>query len=196
MEAAIHYEVKGKIILDFPTKNFQTLQKKFEHSSPIVARKEAFNFYQNYIEVLLSYQEKEYESHVSLKDELFAFFHTSTPYQALNEGERSELYGCGIGVYLAIDRPITDDEVSGTKWCLHGVGSLSGKWNDDLFIVGLTTEHAYYEYYHYDKGSAEIIARYYNEEAEKVEAYPILQTPYNWEWEGYDQLAKTIHKKD
>ncbi|HUC79457.1 MAG TPA: hypothetical protein VMR70_01020 [Flavisolibacter sp.] len=194
MQPTIHYEVKGKFILDFDQKDFQTLQKEFRHASPILARQEAFNFYQNYIEVLLNYQGKEYTSHEELKDDLFPLFSMSTPYQSLPEVDRVMHLNFGIGVYLVIDKPIFSEDLVNTSWCLHGIGDVSCQWEDDLFIVGLTTEYAYYEHHAYDKGDNEIEAKYYNDEAEEVETYTILQTPYDWTWEGYDKLNDAVNK--
>lgn len=60
MKAAFHYIVKAKLIrfIKDGEINFIEFNEKFENSNPIIAREDAFKYYQNYIDVLLEEKER------------------------------------------------------------------------------------------------------------------------------------------
>ena len=64
MKAAFHYIVKAKVIRSSTSNElqFSEINKKFDNANPIIAREEAFRFYQNWIDILLQYKGKEYLS--------------------------------------------------------------------------------------------------------------------------------------
>src|SRR5690606_22905734 len=130
MKSAIHYIVKAKLIrfIKDGEINFLEFNEKFESSNPILAREEAFRFYQNYIDVLLEGKNKKYYNDRDARDNLSSFIDpgTSTKIKIGDElVEFNDAYGNGIGVYLVVDRPMQDnifDDKVGDEFLIHGIG--------------------------------------------------------------------------
>lgn len=76
MKAALHYIVKAKVIS--LTKDnepaFEEISKTFANETPIIAREEAFRFYQSWIDILLQSKQKEYISDREARKELIPKF--------------------------------------------------------------------------------------------------------------------------
>jgi len=53
MKAAFHYIVRANIIRNGNEIGFENFEENFENENPIIARGQAFNYYQNIIDVLL-----------------------------------------------------------------------------------------------------------------------------------------------
>lgn len=64
METKIFYQLKGTMFRSRGKEtNFIEIDKTFKDENPIIAREQAFNTYQNYIDVFLQSKEKEYISY-------------------------------------------------------------------------------------------------------------------------------------
>ncbi|MGN6297575.1 MAG: hypothetical protein ACTHM7_12390 [Ginsengibacter sp.] len=61
MKAAFHYLVKAKLIRKKGDNelDFEEISKTFEDENPIIAREEAFDYFQNLIDILLQHKGKE-----------------------------------------------------------------------------------------------------------------------------------------
>jgi hypothetical protein len=75
MKAAFHYTVKAKLIRQTKGNelDFEEISKKFENKNPIIARDEAFHYYQSWIDILLQHKGKEYVSDGEARKDLVTF---------------------------------------------------------------------------------------------------------------------------
>ena len=76
MKAAFHYIVKAKLIRQTEGNelDFEEINKKFENENPIIARDEAFNYYQSLIDILLQFKGKiKSISDIEARKELISF---------------------------------------------------------------------------------------------------------------------------
>ena len=76
MKAAFHYIVKAKVIKKVIGKEpvFSEISEIFENENPIIAREDAFRYYQSWVDTLLQSKEKEYISDIEARKELITFF--------------------------------------------------------------------------------------------------------------------------
>jgi hypothetical protein len=191
MKAAIHYIVKAKLIrfIKDGEVNFLEFNEKFENSNPILAREEAFRFYQNYIDVLLEGKNKKYYNDRDARENLNSFIDpgTSTKIKIGDElVEFKDSYGNGIGVYFVVDRPmqhdIFDDKI-GDEFLIHGIGQ--SVWNDPQSLMdSLNHEFEYYQHFGYEIKDYKREVNFYEYDIEEAEINEILDTPFNWT--GYD----------
>ena len=191
MKSAIHYIVKAKLIrfIKDGEINFLEFNEKFESSNPILAREEAFRFYQNYIDVLLEGKNKKYYNDRDARDYLSSFIDpgTSTKIKIGDElVEFNDAYGNGIGVYLVVDRPMQDnifDDKVGDEFLIHGIGHSI--WNDPQSLMdSLNHEYDYYQHFGYKTKDYKREVNFYEYDIEEAEINEILDTPFNWT--GYD----------
>lgn len=191
MKAAIHYIVKAKLIrfIKDGEIDFLEFNEKFESSNPILAREEAFRFYQNYIDVLLEGKNKKYYNDRDARENLNSFIDsgTSTKIKIGDElVEFNDAYGNGIGVYFVVDRPMQDnifDDKVGDEFLIHGIGHSI--WNDPQSSMdSLNHEYDYYQHFGYEIKDYKREVNFYEYEIEEAEINEILDTPFNWT--GYD----------
>lgn len=191
MKAAFHYIVKAKLIRFIKNGeiNFIEVNEKFENSNPIIAREEAFRYYQNYIDVLLEGKGKKYYNDNQARKELTSFIDPGTTSKfkiGEEEFEISDSLGNGIGVYLVIDKPMQDNSIEdkvGDEYLIHGIGSI-GRDDPQGLMDGLNEEFCYYEHYGYDIKDYKKTVNFYEYDIEESELNDILDTPFNWT--GYD----------
>lgn len=200
MNAAFHYIVKGKLIR-FRESNidFLEFEEKFENENPIVARKEAFRYYQNYIDVFLQSKGREYVSHTQTKKDLNSFVDPGKKKAILmgdREIEYSDAYGNGIGIFLVIDKPKLDDsdeDKTGDELFIHGIGNI-GCFSDDpdRIIFELSKELEYFKHYNYDTLDEERQVDYCSRDEweegfreNEPGTYVVLETPFDWM--GFDK---------
>lgn len=203
MKAGFHYVVKAKLIRykSADEIKFLEIEEEFKNESPIVARGAAFNFYQNYIDILLQGKGKKYISDKQAREELNSFIETGTKTKTKfgdQEFEFDDSLGNGIGVFLVVDIPKEESHEllplkKNDEFLIHGIGKLIGGWHDtDSLIHDLDREFELYEHYNYDtKGKR--IEVVYCDSAEWEEGYregepftyEILETPFDWT--GYDK---------
>ena len=192
MKAAIHYIVKIKLILpsDESTIEFIESEEEFKNKSPIIAREEAFRYYQNYIDVLLQGKNKEYISDKDTRKNLKSFIDsgTSTIVKILDsEFELSDSYGNGIGIFMVIDTPIADDMFEDKiedDFIIHGIGNLGWAEDPQSLMDGLNHEYWYYKHYSYDLKDYKQTIEFYEYDAGESDSNEILKTPFDWT--GYD----------
>ncbi len=211
MAAGFHYIVKAKLIRYKNADEIKLLEveEKFENAIPFLAREAAFNFYQNYIDVLLESKGKKYFSDIQAREELQSFISTGTTTKVKfgdKEFEFDDSEGNGIGVFLVVDFP-KEKEVAtlslkeGDELLLHGIGNLIGfSYNTDYVIMDLAEECELYEHNNHEtKGKTRKII-YCNRDEwgegylgngewlegyEEPNEYKILETPFDWT--GYDK---------
>jgi hypothetical protein len=194
MKAAFHYLVKVKLIR-YETKDeidFIKSEKVFEHENPIVARQEAFQEYQEWINDLYTGIGKPggYTTDRRARIDLQKFTTPSEESNILineNEFDFRNSLGYGIGVYFIIDKPYRPTYLSasfhdkqGDEHLLHGIGT-SDKYNDPLEISdALNNEILYYDYYSYDKNGLERNTSLYDWFSGKIGVISFLETPFDW----------------
>lgn len=200
MKASFHYVVKAKLIRCKENKeiDFLEFEDKFENENPILARENAFEHYQNYIDVLLEGKGSRYVSDRQAREELDSFIDPGTTTK-ITIGETniefSDNFGNGIGIFMVIDNAINDNKV-GEEFFIHGIGNIgSSSYNTDTIIYDLVNEFDYYKYFKYDTKDKEIQIVYFNREewaegylgnGEWLEGYSepnthqILKTPFDW----------------
>lgn len=205
MKAAFHYIVKAKIIriTEGSELDFSEINKTFENENPIIARDEAFQFYQSWIDVLLQSKDKDYLSDRQARKDLISFIDPGkTTKLRVDEKEiefNNDSIGNGIGVYFVADQNVGNGVFnfglveSGDEVLIHGIGNLDMKgYMIDHFICFLQSEFDYYKYFNYDTKNKEINVVYCMKMAwldgcgdSATNTCRILETPF--EWAGYDK---------
>lgn len=175
--------------------------KEFHNESPIVARVEAINHFQSYIDVLYEGKGKKFISDELARIDLQKYF---------NSGNDVELFGSkpnkfkigddifnGVYVYMVIDKPIINGDNKGDKILIYGLGYLDYLDRVDkdipLTINGLIKECHYYEQLSYS------FNKYYSfMNFDKIGGgiESILETPFDWDafmtkFDGLKLLKKT-----
>lgn len=195
---AIHYIFKTNLIIH--KKNgeivFLENEEKFENEMPIIARNEAFNRYQNYIDVLLEVEGEKHIPDKQAREKLKAFPERKSTIKIDNDLRFDDVFYSGIGVYLVIDNPIPcemkflenrkSDEI-----LIHGIGNFIDE-DSSIFFRGLTMEFDYYNFYGYDTGNEIIEINYFDRDEwaegyghEEPNRHSIIKTPFDWT--GYDK---------
>mgnify|MGYP006266734907 FL=1 len=191
MKGAIHYIVKAKLIrfIKDGEVNFLEFNEKFENSNPILAREEAFRFYQNYIDVLLEGKNKKYYNDRDARENLNSFIDPETSPKIKIGDELVEFrdsYGNGIGVYFVVDRPMQDDifdDKIGDEFLIHGIGK--SVCNDPQSLKdSLNREFKYFQHFGYEIKDYKREVNFYEYDIEEAEINELLDTPFNWT--GYD----------
>ena len=226
MKAAFHYVVKAKLIRfhDDNYIDFQELEEVFENEEPIIAREEAFNRYQSYIDVLLESKNKKYTTDRNAREVLKSFYETDVEITIGNKmvNPRNSA-GFGLGIFMVIDKPMADEFPSPPdrnfkeEWFIHGIGDVGDVFyiDDDYLIISLGNELRYYKYYNYSTGQKETEVVYCSKVAwqDKVtrdfepSLHHLLETPFDWKdfdkpyWWGEseqepepDQIPKSIEE--
>ncbi len=213
MAAGFHYVVKAKLIRykNANEINFLEFEEIFANESPIVAREAAFNFYQNYIDVLLEGKGKEYHSDKQAREDLQQFIKTGTTTKVKfgeKEFEFDDSEGNGIGIFLVVDIDIpmegtTESYSDKTKdeFLIHGIGNHTfGSEDTDRLINELDEEYKLYKHFNHNTKDKEREIVYcdsqewadgYLGNGEWLDSYKepnehkILETPFDWA--GYDK---------
>ena len=191
MKGAIHYIVKAKLIrfIKDGEVNFLEFNEKFENSNPILAREEAFRFYQNYIDVLLEGKNKKYYNDRDARENLNSFIDPETSPKIKIGDELVEFrdsYGNGIGVYFVVDRPMQDDifdDKIGDEFLIHLIGK--SVCNEPQSLKDrLNREFKYFQHFGYEIKDYKREVNFYEYDIEEAEINELLDTPFNWT--GYD----------
>lgn len=135
-----HYLVKAKIILseDFNSEmEFLEFEKEFKHENPIIARKEAFEYYQKNIEFLLETKHKKYYSDQQARTELSHFKDLDESLEFDEDVDLSKIFRNGIGVFLYHDEE---------EDFIHGIGDRwFSTYNPDQLMYNLEIEANLYK---------------------------------------------------
>jgi Putative DNA-binding domain len=183
MKSPFHYVLKTKLIeTDSDGKPiFINSEKVFENESPIIAREEAFDYLQNYIDVLLQGLGSKYVSdkqarralkkHRSFVSIGIHFIQTTKSGEMRLASEDSNcVYAIGpIGAY--------DMEMDGD----------SASWGDEYFLDAIKYEIRLYSYFKCDMEEYVVEIPYYfdddidpNDPESNIQWYPILRTQFDW----------------
>lgn len=196
--AAFHYAVKVKLIRYESKDNidFIDYEKFFENENPILARKEAFKEYEEWLKDLYTGigNTDGYISDKQARIDLEKFITPSGKHNVVineNEIDIGNSFGYGIGVYFIIDLPYRKSwessdmyDKKGDEYLLHGIGK-GDKYNDPLELSdSLNLEILYYEHYNYDKSNFERKANIYDWDKPGIDEIHFLETPFDWT--GFD----------
>ena len=212
---AFHYKVKINLI-NFKTKDgvkFITQEKEFRNENPIVARKEAFDEYQEWVNNLYTGVGKHngYVNDRQARIDLRGFIKQNHDIEIDNKIYNiNNPFEFGIGVYFVIDEPydaippnsfldnfrkknadlpeLSFDDKIGDEILIHGIGN-SFRFNNPLEIsYELNTEISYYEHYGYDKENYERHYDFYDADTKEIDKIRILATPFDWS--GLDEIPE------
>ena len=202
MKTAFHYIVKAKVIKKVIGKElvFSEISKIFENENPIIAREDAFRYYQSWVDTLLESKEKVYLSDLEARNELVKFIDTNKPVKIYSDKAEMEFntnsVGNGIGVYFVPDKEIdvsfSGRIIKGDELLIHGIGNFGRPYMfDDNFSI-LSCETEYYKHFKYDTKNKEIEIKYcyrmsYDDGwlEDGIKTRTILSTPFDWT--GYDK---------
>jgi len=197
METPLYYIVKAKLVKKEKGKEpeFEEYQKIFINEIPIVARKEAFNYYQSSIEVLLQNKNKDYHSDLQARHDLINFIEKGETSKVVI-GERevsfsSDSLGNGIGVYLVVNQSFKFSTFTpldkNDQVVLHGIGNFVSKYQLDEFMCFLRSEAECYEQLKLYTNNDIIEVTYCMRSAWEdgcgdisMDTFKILKTPFNW----------------
>lgn len=204
MTVAFHYIVKSKLVRRIETNGeieFLEFEEKFENENPIVARNQAFNHYQNYIDILLESKGEKYVSDKQAREELKSF---TNPSLSLNINQHfvdfSDYLSYGIGVFMVINTPINPDTFIPSirkEIAIHTIGGqYFGNYNPNNLMTDLEEEYEYYVYFNYETKKLEKNVLFCNSDEWKEgylgngvwrdESYvepsihTIIETPFDW----------------
>jgi Putative DNA-binding domain len=194
MDVAFHYVIKIKLIkyLDPNDVEFFEREMVFENNIPIIARKNAFIEYEEWIRNLYlgMPEDKNYISDKQARLDLLRYFQLINKGTIFIKGEELTLQDSieyGIGIYFVIDKPFSADwqkdelfDKVSDEYLIHGIGT-SFNYNDPLEISdALNIEILYYEHYCYDNGGLQRQAEIYDWDLGEVTTIQYLDTPFEW----------------
>ena len=190
--AAFHYALKIKLFNYYSKDKVEYIEhfKPFFYDNPIIARIEAFRFYQSWIETLLDEIGKEYTTDKQAREELQAYLKPKMDLN-FNLGENtidlSNTVSIGIGVYFVIDIPApaiwADDKINdhaGDEDLIHGIGNSNGFNDPTSFAFYLDNEFEYYCNNGYDYKNYNRKASYFDWQSQDVDEFEFLETPFDW----------------
>lgn len=211
--AAIYYLVKAKFIRNKKENNefdFVEFEEKFEDENPIIARNKAFDYYQNYIDVLLESKGSMYHTHEQAEKELKSFIKTNIiSYHTFKIGDSEMEFewsiddDLGIGIFWVKNETLFEKELKFSTEeqirrgdFIHGIGSFYTFYRGNAtLMLDLEEEYEAYNELGYDTDGQEIQVLFCNEDewaegylgnGEWVDGYEepnwhtILKTPFDW----------------
>ena len=171
--------------------------QEFRHTSPIEARKAAFDHYQSIIDVLYEGLNKKYTNDYQARIDLQYFLDSENSVELGNETKFkiSDDFLNAIEVYMIVEEPVKDkkSKANGTH-CIHGIRYVdySDRLDSDLIenLKSLILESQYYEEYNYPTGKEKVL-KHFDPIGGTAEFY--LQTPFDWdnlmtEFEGQELM--------
>lgn len=164
---------------------FVNTSKEFCNSSPIVARKAAFNHYQSIVEVLYEGLNKEYTNDYQARIDLQYYLNSENEIELGNETKFkiSDDFINGIEVSMVVEKPLNRKEIKANgKYCIHGIRYVDyiDRLDNDLIenLENLFVENQYYEEYNYPTEKEQVL-KYFDPIGGNAEFY--LQTPFDWD---------------
>lgn len=169
--------------------------KEFRHSSPIEARKAAFNHYQSIIEVLYEGLNKTYTNDYQARIDLQYYLNSENEVELGNEikFKISDDFLNGIEVYMIAEKPLKGKEPKANgKYCIHGIRYVDyiDRLDNDLIenLENLFLENQYYEEYNYPTEKEQVLKHF---DSIGGNAEFCLQTPFDW-----DKLMKEFYGQE
>lgn len=172
MEIPFHYIVRVNLVRFIKDNKIDFIKDEIEFKdiNPIIARENAIDYYNSYIDTLLEPN----LSHNEIKSRLSDKIHI--------EGDSLSSLFNGIGVIMKINTPIDiQEEYFIDEEQIHGVGHNSAAQS---LMDSLNTEIEYYTYYKFDTKNYCINVKFYDADANEVYGETILKTPFDWA--GYE----------
>lgn len=192
---AIYYVVKGRLSYATEKREIVAFEEKFVHENPIIAREQAFSFYQNYVTILEEHKQlfqKSLECPYMISNENFGGL-------AIEKYSISEVtythpksFDKGISLHMVINQPINyghKTDQKGDRFLIHGI------WNFDKTDItnltsGLIREFGYYTKLKYETFVYQDIVDFSKLDIQrfkfaKPRLHTILSTPFNWNFNYY-----------
>lgn len=204
--AAFHYVVRVDLISVVKGQSPQliTNEKEFKNENPIVARERAFDYLQNFVDVLLQSLDKEYTSDRQARKDLRPF--TQYEFTESESGSVGKFFG-GIGVFMIQNEnpELSDwrfplqDGFNNIIYSIGRLGEIGFAMEDEhdnyLFVETLDAEYTLYEHYNYDTKNYVTVIEYYGRplgtmEDNQLLEYDVLETPFDW-----TEYGKMIEEK-
>ena len=210
MSVPFHYVVKGRFIRRAKSDqlDFVCFEKKFEHNNPILARISAFQYFENYLDVLndsgedikdrfkpQNTNEKEVPPSdaphlagidtISELEERLKFHQKYYDQDHYYFRDRLEFIN-GIGIFLIMDAPLPSDSIDSTQfesedYPIYGIDHNGDLFYPEVLIDGLTTEYDYYHQFKFDTQDYLINVKYHYSGKLEPEEEIILKTPFDWD---------------
>lgn len=198
MDAKIHYIVEstfwkrkvGNRLDNFLNgvdliNSFVNTSKEFRNSSPIEARKAAFNHYQSIVEVLYDGLNKEYSNDYQARIDLQYYLNSENDVELGNNTKfkvTDDLLN-GIEVSMIVEKPLKGRVIKAKgKYCIHGIRYIDyfDRLDNDLIenLKNLFVENQYYEEFNYPTDKEQVL-KHFDPIGGSAEFY--LQTPFDWD---------------
>lgn len=190
MKPPFHYAVMSRLIrIDTNGEvHFDEITEEFAHKSPIIARNNAFNRYQSYLDVFLEAKNSSYLSYEHASSVLRNFVFPSSKksnYDRIgNEDFDQKAKFNGIGVFLVVNEPVDGISIDPhlDDLMIHGIGRV-GMDDPQSFLFCLIYEYKYYQHYGFDTNNQEMKVRfrwYHDFDTSEIIEPTIIQTPLDW----------------
>jgi len=192
---AIYYVVKGRLSYSKATKSLMPFEEKFIHENPIIAREQAFSFYNNYAAILEEHQQlfsKPLKCPYLFSNEYFGGIAIQKYSVAEVKYAHPKMFDKGIAIYMVVQNPVNyknKTDKKGDRFLIHGV------WNFDKIDIknltnGLIREFGYYLSFKYNTKEYDEIIDFSVVDIPKFKfvkpkLYTILTTPFNWNFNYY-----------
>lgn len=182
------YQVKGSLYRnDSDNPDLVELNEVFKNDNPIKAREQAFDFYQNYIDVFLENLKKSYNNHEETLFWLRNFIkNKKESYQKIGNEliwQIDEDFDKGLFIYLVLDETdkfetLERETIYNNKIQIHRLDYSPNELYDDLYS-NLKIEYELYEKNNFDWGNYKIE---YDFDKSKfiTELKPTLRTPIDY----------------
>lgn len=152
MNTEIYYKVVGALYrFKGNESDLIEIDETFEDENPIVTRENAFECYQNYIDVLLQSKGEEYVYHEKAVAELKDFFVSGRKHKLLPD--LVDMDGTNLSIYMVKKTPDSFQAFGETyyqdKWQIHSMDSEFEDWSASI-LKSLMYEYSIYEKNGYD----------------------------------------------
>ncbi len=199
MKPPFHYAIMSRLIrIDSSGEvHFDEITEEFVNKSPIIARNNAFNRYQSYLDVFLQAKESSYISYEHASSVLGKFVFPSPKKNNYDEISNEDLDKKGrfngIGVFLVVNEPVNGISIDPhlEDLMIHGIGRV-GMDDPQSFLFCLIYEYEYYQHYGFDTNNQLIKVRfrwYHDFDVSEIIEPTIIKTPIDWS--GLDQPMYT-----
>ncbi len=146
MNTKIYYKVVGALYrFKGNESDLIEIDETFEDENPIVARENAFECYQNYIDVLLQSKGEEYVYHEKAVSELNDFFISGRKHQLLPD--LVDMDDTSLSIYMVKKTPDSFQAFGETyyqdKWQIHSIDSQYEDWSAYI-LKSLIYEYSFY----------------------------------------------------
>ncbi len=187
MPNPFYYIVQAKLIRSSKsnTQNLIEFERSFEHENPITAREQAFNHFQNYIDVLLEGKGKKYISDIQARKEIYTHIDSGTAQTFTNSKLKlsfNDDYDKGISIYLVIDTPIDNGDINmtvGDHLLIHSIEHFD-KNDLSVLIEGLLCENRLYTHYGFESTGYKSNVDFSKIGFSEYGCRTVLKTPFDW----------------